>query len=69
MLLYENAKLFLGFCKTSHIVRIYVTPLPFLQHSPFIEFCNQIVLGVFQILKAKTNQNTHSQTLMQSLWI
>ena len=27
-------------------------PLPFLQYSPFIEFCKQIALGVFQILKA-----------------
>ena len=31
---------------------IYVTPLPFLQYSLLIEFCNQLALGVFQILKA-----------------
>ena len=32
--------------------RIHVTPLPFLQYAPLIEFCNQSALGVFQILKA-----------------
>ena len=31
---------------------IYVTPLPFLQYSPFTELCIQLALGVFQILKA-----------------
>ena len=31
---------------------INVTLLPFLQYSPITEFCNQLALGVFQILKA-----------------
>ena len=30
----------------------YVSPLSFLQYSPFTEFCNQLTSGVFQTLKA-----------------
>ena len=48
---------------------MYVTPLPFLKYSLFTELCNQLALGVFQILKAldETYQNTHPLTLMPSL--
>ena len=33
----------------SRFKNIPVTPLPFLQYSLFIESCNQLALGVFQI--------------------
>ena len=35
-----------------HSSNIHVTPLPFPQYSPFIEFCGQLAWGVFQVLKA-----------------
>ena len=31
---------------------MYVNPLPFIQYPPITEFCIQLELGVFQILKA-----------------
>ena len=37
--------------QTKPLSLIYVTPLPFLQYSPFTEFCIQLAL-VFQKLKA-----------------
>ena len=47
-------------------------PLPFLQYSPLIEFCYQFSIGSISNIESpyfdKTYQNTHSQTLMQSLW-
>ena len=46
---------------------IHVTPLPFLQYSPFTEFCVQLALGVFRIFKAPFWQDLSKYTLSNSL--
>ena len=49
-------------------------PLPFLQYSQLTESCIQLALGFGSISNIRSpilprpKENTHSQTLMQSLW-
>ena len=49
---------------------IYVTHLPFLQYSPFTEFCNHLALGVFQIEKAPyfSNLSKTAFSLILQIW-
>ena len=39
-----------------------MSPLTFLQYSPFIASCNQLALGVFQLLKAPFCQDLSKYT-------
>ena len=44
--------MFIHNLRNANLTQINMNPLPFLLYSPLIEFCNQLALGVFQILKS-----------------